>query len=74
MVECKFCGKEIGTAKYLSQNEGSCSECTGVCMKKCKKASSVKGWHNEPCVSCENNPYRKRYAWDGKEWIASDRH
>lgn len=73
-MECKFCGKEIGAAKYLSQKNGSCSECTNTCMKKCPDSSSVLGWHYEPCVSCENNPYRTRHIWNGKEWVKNDRY
>lgn len=34
---CKFCRKPIKTAKYLSDFEKSCGECTIHCMKKCKK-------------------------------------
>lgn len=75
MMECKFCGKEIGTAKYLSQKDGSCSDCTSFCMKKCPNASTTTmSWHKEPCISCGNNPYQGKHIWNGREWIASDRH
>lgn len=38
-------------------------------MNKCKLASSGVTWHKEPCVSCEHNPYRLRYEWNGERWI-----
>ena len=31
-------------------------------------------WHKEPCISCEHNPYRKAYEYDGEKekWIKKD--
>lgn len=68
---CKFCGEEIHNGKYLNNNqEGSCSKCTSYCMKQCEKASNTRmSWHKEICVSCEHNPYQKRYAWNGGKWV-----
>ena len=60
---CKFCGKEINTAKYISQSESSCGECTRYCMEKCEKVKTMPialvGWHTETCKNCEYNPYVK---------------
>lgn len=67
---CKFCGKPIKTAKYLNDFEKSCGECTIHCMKKCKKImETMTNWHCEPCVSCQHNPYRNNYIWNGEKWI-----
>lgn len=32
-----------------------------VCMKQCElgKSGKVQGWHFEPCLSCERNPYNQ---------------
>lgn len=66
---CKFCGKplvgERADWKY-------CQTCGNYCMKKCKLAASGVTWHKEPCVSCENNPYRLRHVWDGEKWTKED--
>lgn len=60
---CKFCGREVLKEKYLSEKETdiTCGECTSYCMKKCElgKSGKIQGWHFEPCLSCENNPYKK---------------
>ncbi len=68
---CKFCGTEIQGQKYLTtKKEGSCPECTSYCMKQCSKAgSTTMSWHKEPCVSCEHNPYKKQYRWEGGKWV-----
>ena len=67
-MTCKFCGKEVSKEKYLHQPKGgvSCGECTSYCTKKCEigKSGKVKGWHFEPCLNCEKNPY-KRGALNG---------
>lgn len=58
---CKFCGKEIPIEKYLHTPEfGICANCSSYCHKKCElgKSGSVQGWHFEPCLSCEKNPYK----------------
>ena len=66
---CKFCRKPIKTAKYLSDFEKSCGECTIYCMKNCEKIlTSMTNWHVEPCVSCKHNPYQKNYIWNGEQW------
>ena len=71
--KCKFCGREIDVAKYLSQTEYTCGLCSAHCMKNCELASkTTTSWHREPCVSCEKNPYRIKHAWNGKEWERND--
>ena len=61
---CKFCGKEVHTEKYLHQSKDdvSCGECASYCTKKCElgKSGKVQGWHFEPCLSCDKNPYKRR--------------
>lgn len=61
-MRCKFCGREVQTEKYLSTNKEdiTCGECTTYCMKKCKlgKSGKVQGWHFEPCLTCNKNPYK----------------
>lgn len=72
---CKFCGKEIKTEKYLrpEKEDGSCSECTQYCMKKCKKSSGAgMSWHKEPCINCKHNPYKTKYRWSGERWVKDD--
>ena len=70
---CKFCGKEVRMAHYLSQSERSCGECTQHCMRKCElMKTNTLSWHKEPCIKCEHNPYRSKYEWNGKEWIKND--
>ena len=63
-MTCKFCGKEVNTEKYLHQPKGgvSCGQCTSYCTKQCKlgKSGNVQGWHFEPCLSCRENPYKRR--------------
>ena len=61
--ECKFCGGPLVGAGR------SCPTCGKYCREKCKVAYSVRGWNYEPCVSCEHNPYRQRYEWDGGKWV-----
>ncbi len=63
---CKFCGKKlVRDAKYLTKREeGNCYECVKYCMKMCKLKGCL-SWHNEPCVSCNHNPYAKEYKWEG---------
>lgn len=60
-VTCKCCGRQIETEGQYSNPEPKghvCNKCADYCMKKCNKASSVKGWHYEPCLSCGHNPTR----------------
>ena len=62
LVKCKYCGNSIEiNGKYLNPQPGGyvCSECSSYCNKECKIACSVKGWHYEPCLSCEHNPRNK---------------
>lgn len=63
-MTCKFCGKKVNTEKYLHQPKSgiSCGKCTSYCNKKCElgKSGEVQGWHFEPCLSCEENPYKRR--------------
>lgn len=63
-MKCKFCGKEFSTEKFISPpKEGlSCGECTSYCMKKCDlgKSGKAQGWHFEPCLKCEKNPYNQK--------------
>ena len=63
-MKCKFCGREVHTEKYLSASEKdiTCGECTVYCTKKCEigKSGKVQGWHFEPCLSCDKNPYKRR--------------
>ena len=65
-MKCKFCGKEFSTEKFLSSPTGglSCGECTSYCTKKCDlgKSGKVQGWHFEPCLKCERNPYNRPEA------------
>lgn len=69
---CKFCGAEVHyTVRYLNQatKEHICSKCGSYCMSQCKIASSVKGWHYEPCTSCTHNPYQGKYEFKEGKWI-----
>lgn len=63
-MKCKFCGREVHREKYLSANKDdvTCGQCTEYCTKKCNlgKSGKVQGWHFEPCINCQNNPYNKR--------------
>lgn len=62
---CKFCGKP----KSAGQGDWRhCPTCGVYCMRKCELASTGVTWHKEPCVSCEHNPYRLRYRWNGEKW------
>lgn len=62
-MTCKFCGKEVRREISLKSayKDATCGECTSYCYKKCDlgKSGKVQGWHFEPCLSCENNPYKK---------------
>lgn len=72
---CKFCGKELNDKeRYLRResDDGSCVECTSYCMKICEKASSIKGWNFEPCISCNHNPYKLQHTWNGRKWIQNE--
>jgi hypothetical protein len=64
MDKCKFCGKEFSTEKFISPSNGglSCGKCTSYCTTKCElgKSGKAQGWHFEPCLSCEKNPYKWR--------------
>jgi hypothetical protein len=64
MKKCKFCGGEVQTERYLTAKEAdvTCGKCTSYCTKKCDlgKSGKVQGWHFEPCLSCEHNPYNKK--------------
>lgn len=67
--KCKFCGRKIGTAHYIHKKDCTCGFCTKYCMSECQLSKNgLLSWHKEPCVSCERNPYRKNYKWNGKEW------
>lgn len=61
MMVCKFCGQEFTTEKYTAPAVGAlgCGTCTAYCTKKCERGrhGAVQGWHFEPCLSCEHNPY-----------------
>ena len=71
-MKCKFCGAELPTEAYLSKYTVTCAKCIRYCNQVCQKHNDgLLSWHKEPCVSCENNPYRRRYRWDGK-WILKD--
>ena len=71
-MKCKFCGKEVVSEKYINREkqEASCPDCGKYCMTKCDKASSVKGWYYEPCLSCSYNPYRQGHRLEDGKWIA----
>ena len=61
---CKFCGGELnGRGEWRA-----CTECGKFCREKCNIASTVRGWHFEPCISCKHNPYRQRHEWNGARW------
>ena len=66
---CKFCGRGFSTEKFISPSNGglSCGKCTSYCTAKCElgKSGKVQGWHFEPCLSCEKNPYK----WSIKDEI-----
>ena len=72
-MNCKFCGKEINSQKFTTDNESYvCNECEAYCMSKCKEALKVTtNWHTEPCVSCKHNPYvvSHLWKWNGMEWV-----
>lgn len=61
--KCKFCGAEVHREKYLHVNENdiTCGICTSYCMKKCDlvKNGTARSWYEEPCLSCDQNPYYK---------------
>lgn len=64
--KCKFCGRKIGTAHYIHKKDCTCGLCTKYCMSECQLSKNgLLSWHKEPCVSCERNPYRKNYKWNG---------
>ena len=63
---CKFCG---GPLVRLAGHGLSCPTCGRYCLDKCQQTMSVRGWHYEPCASCEHNPYRLRYEWNGGKWV-----
>ena len=60
-MKCKFCGKETPHEKYLSTNAENitCGKCTTYCTKKCEigKSGKTQGFHFEPCLTCDKNPY-----------------
>lgn len=60
---CKFCGRKIQTEKYTAPASGgrTCGVCAAYCTKQCEigKSGKAPGWHFEPCLSCEKNPYNK---------------
>lgn len=62
-MKCKFCGREVHIEKYLSacEKDITCGECTAYCTKNCElgKNGKVQGWHFEPCLSCDKNPYKR---------------
>ena len=64
MSVCKFCGGKLNGRGDWS----ACPTCGSYCMNKCPIASSGVTWHKEPCISCEHNPYKLRYLWDGEKW------
>lgn len=72
-MNCKFCGKEINSQKFITDNESyACNECEAYCMSKCKEALKVTtNWHTEPCVSCKHNPYvvSQLWKWNGMGWV-----
>lgn len=67
-MKCKFCGQEFSTENFLhpASAELSCGKCTAYCTTKCElgKSGKVQGWHFEPCLSCEMNPYNKMKGGD----------
>ena len=68
MNACKFCGGGLnGRGEWRA-----CASCGRYCREKCPIATEVRGWHFEPCVSCEHNPYRQRHVWNGKRWEMSE--
>ena len=66
MKTCKFCGRELVGSRADAKH---CPVCGQYCLRKCEKAAHVQGWHFEPCVSCEMNPYRQNHVWTGEKWI-----
>lgn len=69
-MNCKFCGAEIKNVPAFKHTKPtSCPDCNGYCNQKCEKSrAQMLSWHKEPCVSCEHNPYRKAYKYDGEKW------
>lgn len=69
---CKFCGAEIN--RVIVVGFDSCPRCGDYCNRKCEiaSASTNVSWHKEPCISCEHNPYHKRYRWNGERWERKD--
>lgn len=71
-ITCKFCGKPLNhVPQFLNrQQDGyACQDCGSYCMHKCLMIKTgTLSWHEEPCISCEHNPYRMRYVWDGNKW------
>lgn len=72
MIVCKFCGKELNyVPRFLNRSlDGySCPDCGSYCMQRCAAIKTgTLSWHEEPCVSCEHNPYRAHYVWSGEKW------
>lgn len=69
-MKCKFCGNEIKDIPVFKHARAtSCSDCNSFCNQKCDKhKDGMLSWHQEPCVSCEHNPYKKAYIWEDGKW------
>lgn len=64
IVKCKFCGADIDLPNFIHYpcyvGSYTCGKCTSYCFKQCPigKSGETQGWHYEPCLSCDNNPYK----------------
>lgn len=67
ILRCHFCGAPVEKETYPLNaildpewSKVSCGKCTSYCTKICElgKSGQVKGWHYEPCLSCDKNPYK----------------